>query len=711
MLAKMGWQAGQGLGTSGEGIVTPLESKMRPERSGIAFRGFKERTEQSKREARRRGEEVSDDEEDERVKKARKKQKEVQERRADAWKKPKKVKTKVEHRTYEEIMAEAGDEPSLAGIGQIIDATGAVPKEVSSLADISLNTWTPSTDPTRIPEVRHNIRLIADACKTELDGLAREAKALEERKKFVTREDLRLRKKVEEEADLIARLQKVQLVASDISAKSNELASVYEASLDPLSPLFYTLTTQFSHEIERYGLDEIVIAAIAPIFRRMVTQWNPLEEPAAFVATFRNWRAVLRVKADEDDPPHNELDVYGVERVSLVAPVERQMTPFESLLWNVWLPKVRTSLNNEWDPHVPQPAVKLYEAWSTFLPPFIRDNLLDQLILPKVQEAVADWNSLQDTVPLQTIVFPWLPHLGLRVENVVGDAKRKIKSLLRHWVVGTDLPVGLKAWKNVSRSLLDSAASANPYEQFFDSGDWDAMMLKYVLPKLGATLRDDFRVNPRNQNMEPFQNVLQWSDLIRNAIVSQLLETEFFPKWLDVLHVWLIQPKVNFEEVAQWYSFWKGSFPQNVQDLAGVSRGFTRGLQLMNKAIELGPDAPTQLPRPDFRAEQILASPAKNSTPKALSLPSARKHEITFRSIVEEYIAEHNLLLLPTGKAHEKSRMPLFRISPTADGKGGILVYILDDAVWASTEGVGGPGEDYRAIALDDMVQRANNVL
>ena len=74
-------------------------------------------------------------------------------------------------------------------------------QEVSSLADISLNTWTPTNDPTRIPEVRHNVRLIADACKSDLDGLAREAKALQERKKFVISEDARLRKQVQDETE------------------------------------------------------------------------------------------------------------------------------------------------------------------------------------------------------------------------------------------------------------------------------------------------------------------------------------------------------------------------------------------------------------------------------------------------------------------------------------------------------------------------------
>lgn len=49
--------------------------------------------------------------------------------------------------------------------------------------------------------MRHNLRLIADACKVDLDGLAREAKALEDRKKWVASEDPRLRRKVEDEAE------------------------------------------------------------------------------------------------------------------------------------------------------------------------------------------------------------------------------------------------------------------------------------------------------------------------------------------------------------------------------------------------------------------------------------------------------------------------------------------------------------------------------
>ncbi|KAF8906195.1 GC-rich sequence DNA-binding factor-like protein-domain-containing protein [Gymnopilus junonius] len=691
MLAKMGWQAGTGLGAAGEGIVIPIESKLRPQKMGIAFKGFREKTEQSKLEAKRRGEAVSDDE-DEKVKKFKKKAREQQEKRADAWKRPKKVKTKVEHKTYEQILAEAGEEAPLSGIGQIIDATGAVPREVSSLADISLNTWSPTNDLTRIPEMRHNIKLIADACKTDLDGLTREAKALQERKKFVITEDIRLRKKVEDEAEMIARLQRIQLVANDINEKAKEISSLYEVSLEPFSPSVTTLIHDYSSEYEKYGLDDIVVGAIAPVMRRMVANWNPLEDPSLFLPTLRSWRRALKIN-DEEPKVNTSVDVYGtVTTVTSPVNLERPMTPFESLLWNVWLPKVRTSINNDWSADEPRPAVKLYEVWSTFLPPFIRDNLLDQLILPKVQKAVANWSVRQSKVSLQAIVFPWLPYVGLRLEDVVGDARRKIKILLRSWVIDEPAPANLLAWRDV-----------------FDAVDWDAMLLKNVVPKLGATLRNDFRINPRDQKMEPLLRVFAWSQFIRSSVFSQILETEFFPKWLDILHIWLIQPKVSFEEVAQWYSFWKDAFPEEVRTLPGVNRGFTRGLQLMNKAIELGPDASTKLVKPDFLGElSAPSSPRPGKEKDKVYKPSPRTHEITFRSIVEEFAAAHNLLFIPIGKAHERSRMPLFRVSRTADGRKGLLVYILDDAVWApKTDGVNLEGEEFKAISLDDMVLRA----
>lgn len=500
-------------------------------------------------------------------------------------------------------------------------------------------------------------------------------------------------------------MQQVRLVVDDTRTLSRQQASNYEASLEPFSPHFHKLLSQFPSEFDRYKLDEIVVAAIAPIVRatvaamsyrclllyqvrRMLSQWNPMEDPDKLLSTFRLWRRALKLADHEERPPDNQVSLFGVSELPALPPkVEVPMTPFESLLWNVWLPRVRSSINNDWDPCKPQPAVRLYEAWATFLPPFIRDNFLDQLILPKVSKAVADWSLRRSDVPLKTLVFPWLPHVGLRMEEFLGDARRKLKSVLKGWDITEGVPDDLAAWREV-----------------FSVGDWDTMILKYIVPKLGSTLREEFRVNPRSQDMAPLERVLVWAPLLRGSIFASLLAAEFFPKWLDVLHIWLVQPRPNFEEVAQWYAFWKGVFSEEVLALPAVRDGFTRGLQLMNMAIELGPDAPTKLPRPEHH-RNATPTPAVAATAKggaaAKSAP-ARVQEITFRSIVEDFAATHNLMFLPAGRVHERSRMPLFRVSPTADGKGGILIYVLDDAVWAPDE----DGE-YRAIPLEDMVLRA----
>ena len=199
----------------------------------------------------------------------------------------------------------------------------------------------------------------------------------------------------------------------------------------------------------------------------MLAQWHPLQDPSAFTPLFRIWQNALKM-AIPDERPHDQVSVYGSSTVISSAPVvyvgrmlccipttnhpilrEKPMTPYESLLWNAWVPKVRSSINNDWSPDDPQPAVRLYEAWSSFLPPFIRDNFFDQLVLPKVAKAVDAWNPRISKVSLQTLVFPWLPHVGLRLDEVLGDARRKVKSLLRHWAVAEGMPDDLGVWKDV----------------------------------------------------------------------------------------------------------------------------------------------------------------------------------------------------------------------------------------------------------------------
>ena len=269
----------------------------------------------------RRGKVVSDDEDEKERKRARKTRgiKDPEER-AEVWrtKQTKKKKIVVEHKTYEEIVQAAGLEPSTAtaaGIGPIIDATGATLREVSSLAEVSnAASWTPSTDPTRIPEIRHNVRLIVEMAASDVRGLAKEGKALQERRKYVEAEDMRLRKRITNEAALIERLQRVHLVIDELAAVTKQMRGGDSDALAELSPSIEKLVKEFSGEYERYGIDEVVVAALAPAFKVILTTWRPLEEPAKMTDILKTWRPALRMSSEPE--PDMEIDIYGAQRVS-----------------------------------------------------------------------------------------------------------------------------------------------------------------------------------------------------------------------------------------------------------------------------------------------------------------------------------------------------------------------------------------------------------
>ena len=114
------------------------------------------------------------------------------------------------------------------------------------------------------------------------------------------------------------------------------------------------------------------------------------------------------------------------------------------------------------------------------------------------------------------------------------------------------VPASLLLWKSVRPSQhtsspharLDSSKLTNTL-QVFDPPEWENLLGKYIVPKLGETLRDELKINLRKQDMDPLNWVLAWSSVMGASVMSQLLETEFFPKWLTA-------PNASFEDITQW---------------------------------------------------------------------------------------------------------------------------------------------------------------
>jgi len=74
--------------------------------------------------------------------------------------------------------------------------------------------------------------------------------------------------------------------------------------------------------------------------------------------------------------------------------------------------KVGYSPCSQWNTRNADAMIEVLEAWLPLLPPWTFQNILDQLINPKLQMEVDNWNPMTDTVPIHAWLHPWLPLMG-----------------------------------------------------------------------------------------------------------------------------------------------------------------------------------------------------------------------------------------------------------------------------------------------------------
>jgi len=151
----------------------------------------------------------------------------------------------------------------------------------------------------------------------------------------------------------------------------------------------------------------------------------------------------------------------------------------------------------------------------------------------------------------------------------------------------------------------------------------------------------------------------------------------------------------------------------------------------MGIAAQLGDRAAAELPPPEVRRHGTPNAPS-TTTPSAatansflphsnkeippvldptgtptLAKPKPVKHvqEIAFKDIVESWCAEQGLIMLPLREAHPQNGLPLFRLTASATGKGGVLVFMQGDVVWAQNRKA---RDIWEPMGLEDkLVERA----
>ncbi|XP_028680560.1 tuftelin-interacting protein 11 [Erpetoichthys calabaricus] len=663
LLQKMGYVPGRGLGKNAQGILNPIEAKVRKGKGAVGAYGA-ERTSQSLQDFP-----VVDSEEEE----EQDFQKEMSQWRREPGQGRK--KPKYSYKTVEELKAKGyvygknmSAPPAELAQVKVIDMTGREQKVYYSYSQMShkhnvpeepavaMTGKEPKTRGFELPELEHNLQLLIDLTEQEILQGARRLQHEKDMVVSLSHESEKLEETLKQEERAIGRVQRVlELVES----YERRMGAKEGSEEDPLTladcvRMFEKLQKDFYEEYKAFGLADMAVPMVHPLLKEYFKNWDPLKDRVFGIEIIGKWRVVLET---------GQLAHSGPDMTT--------MDPYHRLLWEVWMPLVRSCVSN-WQPRNCGPMVDFLESWVPILPVWIMENILDQLIFPKLQKEVENWNPLTDTVPIHSWIHPWLPLMQARLEPLFPPIRSKLSNALQKWHPSDgSAKLILQPWKDV-----------------FTPGSWEAFMVKNIVPKLGLCL-SEFVINPHQQHMEPFYWVLDWEGMLSLSSLVSLLDKHFFTKWLQVLCSWLSN-NPNYEEITKWYLGWKSMFSDAILAHPSIKEKFNEALDIMNRAVSSGigvymqPGARENIAylthterRKDFQHEAMqerreAESMAQRSIGAAATIPT------NFKDLIQAKAEEHNIVFMPVvGKRHEGKQLYTF---------GRIVIYIDRGVVFVQGE-------------------------
>ncbi|XP_060106869.1 tuftelin-interacting protein 11 [Heteronotia binoei] len=662
LLQKMGYVPGRGLGKNAQGIINPIEAKQRKGKGAVGAYGS-ERTSQSLQDFP-----VVDSEEE---------AEEEFQKELSQWRKDpsgSKKKPKYTYKTVEELKAKGragkqltAPQKDLAQV-KVIDMTGREQKVYYSYSQISQKHNIPDDNPQQplplgkdakpqafaLPELEHNLQLLIDLTEQE-----------------IIQNDRQLQYERDQVVNLTHEIEKMDEVLARQEAEIRNLSKVLETveecerrmqpgcdnplTLAECAKVFETLQDKYYEEYRMSDRVDLAAAIVFPLVKDYFKNWDPLKDCTYGTDILGQWKSLLE---------NDQLLSHGGQDLSSDA--------FHRLMWETWMPYVR-NIAGQWQPRNCIPMVDFLDSWAPIIPVWILENILDQLVFPKLQKEVENWNPLTDTVPIHSWIHPWLPLMQARLEPLYSPIRNKLASALQKW------------------HPSDSSAKLilQPWKEVFTPGSWEAFMIKNIVPKLGLCL-NELLINPHQQHMDAFFWVMDWEGMISVSSLVGLLEKHFFPKWLQVLCSWLSN-NPNYEEITKWYLGWKSMFSDQVLAHPSVKEKFNEALDVMNRAVSssvggyMQPGARENIAylthterRKDFQYEAMQERrEAENMAQRGIGM-AAGSVPMNFKDLIQTKAEEHNIVFMPViGKRHEGKQLYTF---------GRIVIYIDRGVVFVQGE-------------------------
>ncbi|XP_055379295.1 septin-interacting protein 1 [Condylostylus longicornis] len=608
LLLQMGYEPGKGLGKDLQGISRPVEAHVRKGRGAIGAYGPEKASSVPGQPAR-----LAIDEDV-------KEEKEFKEK-LNQWKKgstdKKDRKKRYYYKSVEEILEKSKKggpqfpdlySKKLSNV-TVIDMTGPEKRVLSGyhalgqakIADEDLYESRPTKKKTNfaLPELMHNLDLIVNMCEQEIIAVDRAERDANEKQKQLEHEKENLEKIIKLEQDHINILESALELVESLTNNEN-------LTLDEAEKLFIRLQTDYAAEYKEFGLGDLAAGVIAPLINNELKNWKPLEEPTKHVNKIKKWQNILGMHQSE---------------------VRSVFDPYSSIIWSGVVPQLRICAA-DWNPKMHQRMAALLDTWAPLFPTWILDNVLEQLILPKLVTGVQEWDPLTDTIPIHSWILPWNGILGHKMEEFIFPTIRE------------KLGNALTAWLPNDRS---ARAMLQPWREAFKSAEMEAFIVQHIIPKLQLVL-NELVINPLQQDWELWNQVYEWNELISPLLMAQMLDKYFFPKWTQTLIIWLNQSP-NFDQISQWYTGWKSLISEDIIAQPTIKEHFRRALEMMHRATQ-----PTNIDgQPSVSIPQNIPPPPPiiEKPPALMDLQILPPPQLEFKELVSQKCAERGIIFAP----------------------------------------------------------------